>query len=101
MSEKKHHKNVQTFPYENCKTPFNLPSNYCSALPDVVIFEILDNLWLALQFLTWFPVSMKDPPVGGCISLKMPSGYPGLHGHLDVFFYDDLESFKNANTCRF
>lgn len=42
------------FPYENCKTPFNLPSNYCSTAQDVVIFGILDNLRSASHFLSWF-----------------------------------------------
>ena len=50
-------------------------------------------------------VSIKDPTVGSCISLKMPLGCQRLRRYLDVLFsyLDSLNQafFKNANICQF
>ena len=45
-------------------------------------------------------VSLKDPTVGLCVSVTMPSGSQDLHRRLDGFFCQDVESLKNVNTCR-
>ena len=50
-------------------------------------------------------VSIKDPTVGSCISLKIPLGCQRLRRHLDVLFsyLDSLNQalLKNANICQF